>query len=138
MSIHAVNISDLVFREVGIVKKECMRLHLRLYVLMLIFATLDGSEPTVESDIYEGPVYLTENTCVKAVVTDKDNQILETPTVKNFLVNKATGCTYTLSTDAWSLDWVSGEAYSVYGWCARFYSLKLRMGSYRFRCRNCD
>ena len=35
--------------------------------------TLDGSEPTVESDIYEGPVYLTENTCVKAVVTDKDN-----------------------------------------------------------------
>ena len=67
--------------------------------------TLDGSEPTVESDIYEGPVYLTENTCVKAVVTDKDNQILEAPTVKNFLVNKATGCTYTLSTDAWSLDW---------------------------------
>lgn len=46
--------------------------------------TLDGSEPTVESDIYEGPVYLTENTCVKAVVTDKDNQILEAPTVKNF------------------------------------------------------
>lgn len=39
MSIHVVNISDLVFREVGIVKKECMRLHLRLYVLMLIFAT---------------------------------------------------------------------------------------------------
>ena len=67
--------------------------------------TLDGSEPTVESDIYEGPVYLTENTCVKAVVTDKDNQILEAPAVKNFLVNKATGCTYTLSTDAWSLDW---------------------------------
>lgn len=62
--------------------------------------TLDGSEPTVESDIYKGPVYLTENTCVKAVVTDKDNQILEAPTVKNFLVNKATGCTYTLSTDA--------------------------------------
>ena len=55
--------------------------------------TLDGSEPTVESDIYKGPVYLTENTCVKAVVTDKDNQILEAPTVKNFLVNKATGCT---------------------------------------------
>ena len=48
--------------------------------------TLDGSEPTVESDIYKGPVYLTENTCVKAVVTDKDNQILEAPTVKNFLV----------------------------------------------------
>lgn len=39
MSIHAVNISDLVFREVGIVRKECMRLHLRLYALMLIFAT---------------------------------------------------------------------------------------------------
>ena len=37
--IHAVNISDLVFREVGMVRKECMRLHLRLYVLMLIFAT---------------------------------------------------------------------------------------------------
>ena len=49
--------------------------------------TLDGSEPTVESDIYEGPVYLTGNTCVKAVVTDEDNQILEAPTVKNFLVN---------------------------------------------------
>lgn len=39
MSIYAVNISDLVFREVGIVRKECMRLHLRLYALMLIFAT---------------------------------------------------------------------------------------------------
>ena len=91
--------------------------------------TLDGSEPTVESDIYEGPVYLTENTCVKAVVTDKDNQILEAPTVKNFLVNKATGCTYTLSTDAWSLDWypvkptlftdgVQGFTPSNYEWAA--------------------
>ena len=91
--------------------------------------TLDGSEPTVESDIYKGPVYLTENTCVKAVVTDKDNQILEAPTVKNFLVNKATGCTYTLSTDAWSLDWypvkptlftdgVQGFTPSNYEWAA--------------------
>lgn len=91
--------------------------------------TLDGSEPTVESDIYEGPVYLTENTCVKAVVTDKDNQILEAPAVKNFLVNKATGCTYTLSTDAWSLDWypvkptlftdgVQGFTPSNYEWAA--------------------
>ena len=91
--------------------------------------TLDGSEPTVESDIYKGPVYLTENTCVKAVVTDKDNQILEAPTVKNFLVNKATGCTYTLSTDTWSLDWypvkstlftdgVQGFTPSNYEWAA--------------------
>ena len=62
-------------------------------------------------------------------MTDKDNQILEAPTVKNFLVNKATGCTYTLSTDAWSLDWypvkptlftdgVQGFTPSNYEWAA--------------------
>lgn len=67
--------------------------------------TLDGSEPTSESKVYEGPVYLSDNTCVKAIVTDKNKQVLETPAVKNFRVNKATGCSYTLSTDTWSLDW---------------------------------
>ena len=106
MSIHAVNISDLVFREVGMSEKGMYAVTLETICPDVdIRYTLDGSEPTVESDIYKGPVYLTENTCVKAVVTDKDNQILEAPTVKNFLVNKATGCTYTLSTDARSLDW---------------------------------
>ncbi|MFR8554199.1 MAG: beta-N-acetylhexosaminidase [Bacteroides cellulosilyticus] len=100
--------------------------------------TLDGSEPTVESDIYKGPVYLTENTCVKAVVTDKDNQILEAPTVKNFLVNKATGCTYTLSTDAWSLDWYPVKPTLFTDGVQRFYSFKLRVGCYRFRRRDCD
>lgn len=67
--------------------------------------TLDGSEPISESKVYEKPIYLSGNACVKAIVTDKDKQVLETPTVKNFRVNKATGCSYTLSTDAWSLDW---------------------------------
>lgn len=67
--------------------------------------TLDGSEPTSESKVYKDPIYLSSNTCVKAIVTDKDKQILETPTVKNFRINKATGCSYTLSTDTWSLDW---------------------------------
>lgn len=91
--------------------------------------TLDGSEPTSDSEIYKGPVYLTENTCVKAIVTDKNKQVLETPTVKNFVVNKATGCSYTLSTDAWSLDWydvkptlftdgVQGFTPSNYEWAA--------------------
>ncbi len=91
--------------------------------------TLDGSEPTAQSDIYTGPVYLTENSCVKSIVTDKDNRILEVPTVKNFLVNKATGCSYTLSVDAWSLDWyevkptlftdgVKGFVPSNYDWAA--------------------
>lgn len=100
--------------------------------------TLDGSEPTVESDIYKGPVYLTENTCVKAVVTDKDNQILEAPTVKNFLVNKATGMYLYTFDRCLEFRLVSGKAYSVYGWCARFYSFKLRVGCYRFRRRDCD
>lgn len=31
--------------------------------------TLDGSEPTNESQIYRGPIYLEKNTCVKAIVT---------------------------------------------------------------------
>ncbi|WP_300701370.1 family 20 glycosylhydrolase [Bacteroides sp.] len=67
--------------------------------------TLDGAEPTSESKVYKEPIYLSSNTCVKAIVTDKDKQVLETPTVKNFRINKATGCSYTLSTDTWSLDW---------------------------------
>lgn len=91
--------------------------------------TLDGSEPTAESALYDGPVYLTKNACVKAIVTDKDNRVLEAPTVRNFWINKATGCSYTLSTDAWSLDWypvkptlftdgVRGFTPSNYEWAA--------------------
>lgn len=70
-----------------------------------IHYTLDGTEPNENSDIYNGPIYLANDVCVKAIVTDKNNRVLETPTVKRFVVNKATGCNYTLSTDAWSLDW---------------------------------
>lgn len=91
--------------------------------------TLDGSEPTAESEKYSGPVYLTKDACVKAVVTDKDNQVLEVPSTKDFRINKATGCSYKLSTDAWSLDWydvkptlftdgVRGFVPSNYEWAA--------------------
>ena len=70
-----------------------------------IYYTLDGSEPTAQSSLYTSPVVLSGNACVRAVATDASGAILKKPTLRRFVVNKATGCSYTLSTEPWSLDW---------------------------------
>jgi len=67
--------------------------------------TLDGTEPTIESRVYNAPFALNSNACIKAILINKEKELLGSPEVRNFLVNKATGCSYKLSNEMYSLDW---------------------------------
>lgn len=71
---------------------------------MTIYYTVDGTEPGPWSTPYTGPVKLDADACVKAVLADADG-VHATPAIRNYAVNKATGCPYTLSAEPYSLDW---------------------------------
>jgi hexosaminidase len=58
--------------------------------------TLDGSEPTMDSNIYEGPVNITESCTIKAKVFRED---IETKVYSKYIdVHKAIGCPVTILT----------------------------------------
>lgn len=58
--------------------------------------TLDGSEPTMDSNVYDGPVSITESCTIKAKVFRDD---VETKVyTKSFDIHKAIGCPVTLET----------------------------------------
>ncbi|MGE7600200.1 endonuclease [Lysinibacillus fusiformis] len=53
-----------------------------------IYFTIDGSDPTVESQKYEAPIDITETTILKAVVKAKDGTLSEVATYEYTLTDK--------------------------------------------------
>lgn len=62
-----------------------------------IHYTLDGSEPTGSSPVYEGPIALSESTVIKAALFD-NQELKEYPTVKEIVFHLGIGKSVTLNT----------------------------------------
>ena len=94
---YAKHIFDLTAAVTCDVKSKAMNIEFTIVDDAPIRYTLDGSDPTIESNVYEGPVSVTESCTIKAKVFRED---VDTKVYSKYIdVHKAIGCPVTIETE---------------------------------------
>jgi len=67
--------------------------------------TVDGTFPDSGSALYSDPLELNGDAIITAASFTEDGEMISEPVRRRYVVNKATGCAYHMSSEPWSLDW---------------------------------